>query len=164
MRYAKIVDGKFVYPTAMEFRGVPNWSAHTTLLRSHGYMPVKGDPHPPEGYYYEPVSGHVVPEGDDAPYIWVDSWEYIPIPEPEPEPEPPPAVRYSKYKIQLACQRRGLWEQVKGAIAQAGLQDSWSNIVDIASDNPELVSALPDIRKIFGSTLVDAVLAESVAD
>ena len=76
----------------------------------------------------------------------------------------PPAVRYSKYKIQLATQSRGLWEQVKAAIAAAGLQDSWANIVDIASDNPELQRALPAIRETFGSETVDAVLRESIAD
>ena len=76
----------------------------------------------------------------------------------------PQAVRYSKYKIQLACQKRDLWEQVKGAIAAAHLEDSWANIQDIASDNPELVAALPAIRQAFGSELVDEVLSECVAD
>lgn len=77
---------------------------------------------------------------------------------------PPPVVRYSKYKIQIACQKRNLWEQVKTAITEAGLSDSWSNIQDIASDNPELVAALPAIRQAFGSELVDEVLSECVAD
>ena len=78
------------------------------------------------------------------------------------EPEPmPPVKRYSKYKIQLAAQERSLWEQVKSAIAGAGLQDSWSNIVDIAADNPELQAALPAIREAFGSDTVDAVLEEA---
>lgn len=76
----------------------------------------------------------------------------------------PPVVRYSKYKIQIACQKRNLWEQVKTAITEAGLSDSWSNIQDIASDNPELVAALPAIRQAFGSELVDEVLSECVAD
>lgn len=76
----------------------------------------------------------------------------------------PPVVRYSKYKIQIACQKRNLWEQVKEAIAAAGKADSWSNIQDIASDNEELVAALPQIRNIFGSALVDQVLSESIAD
>ena len=76
----------------------------------------------------------------------------------------PPVVRYSKYKIQIACQKRNLWEQVKEAIAAAGKADSWANIQDIASDNEELVAALPQIRNIFGSALVDQVLSESIAD
>ena len=98
----------------------------------------------------------------DKSAIVVDSWDYVPIP--VPPPEPPPIVRYSKYKIQLATQKLGLWEQVKAAIAQAGLADSWANIVDIASDNPELQGALPEIREAFGSDVVDRVLAESIAD
>lgn len=74
---------------------------------------------------------------------------------------PDPAKRYSKYKLQLATQARGLWEQVKAEIMEAGLQDSWSNIVDIAADNPELQAALPAIRQAFGSDTVDAVLEEA---
>lgn len=77
---------------------------------------------------------------------------------------PPPVVRYSKYKIQISCQKRNLWERVKTAITEAGLSDSWANIQDIASDNPELVAALPAIRQAFGSELVDEVLSECVAD
>jgi hypothetical protein len=119
-------------------------------------------------------------------YTWTDgrSWNYLPnpfnntspvteqwwtahggtiteIPDPTPEPQP---VRYSKYKIQLACQARSLWDDVKAAIAAANLQDSWANIQDISSDNPELQAALPAIREHFGSDLVDEVLAESIAD
>ena len=76
----------------------------------------------------------------------------------------PPIVRYSKYKIQLATEKRNLWQQVKEAIAAAGKTDSWNNIQDIASNNPELVATLPAIRQAFGSDLVDAVLQESIID
>lgn len=76
----------------------------------------------------------------------------------------PPIVRYSKYKIQLATEKRGLWNQVKEAIAAAGKSDSWANIQDIASNNPELVATLPQIRQAFGSELVDTVLSESIAE
>lgn len=76
----------------------------------------------------------------------------------------PTVVRYSKYKIQIACQKRNLWEQVKEAIAAAGLSDSWANIQDIASGNPEFVAALPGIRQSFGTELVDDVLSESIAE
>jgi hypothetical protein len=113
----------------------------------------------------DPVTGEarqvtrIVPVEFDTSYIQVDTWSYVPIPIPEPEP-----VRYSKYKIQLACQKRGLWEQVKAAIEAAGMADSWANIQDIASDNPELIAALPSIRAAFGSDTVDAVLAESIAE
>lgn len=76
-----------------------------------------------------------------------------------------PAIQYySKYKIQLACQKRKLWEKVKQAIAAAGMNDSWANIVNIASNNPELQAALPAIRQTFGSALVDEVLSESIAE
>lgn len=76
----------------------------------------------------------------------------------------PPIVRYSKYKIQLATEKRNLWQQVKEAIAAAGKTDSWNNIQDIASNNLELVATLPAIRQAFGSDLVDAVLQESIID
>jgi len=72
-----------------------------------------------------------------------------------------PVRHYSKYLIQLSCQRRGLWEQVKQAIQEAGLSDSWSNIIDLSSDNTELQFALPIIKGIFGDAVVDAVLMES---
>jgi hypothetical protein len=52
--------------------------------------------------------------------------------------------------------------RIGGAVADKA--DSWSNIQDIASDNEELVAALPQIRNIFGSALVDQVLSESIAD
>lgn len=119
-------------------------------------------------------------------YIWKDgrSYSYLPNPFentspvteawwtasggtveelPDP-PEPEPVVRYSKYKLQLFCQGLGLWDEVKQAISGAGLQDSWLNIQDIASDNPELVAALPAMREAFGTELVDEALAASIAD
>ena len=76
----------------------------------------------------------------------------------------PPVVRYSKYKIQLKAQSLGIWEDLKAAIVSANLLDSWSNIQDIASDNAELISALPGIRHEFPNIDVDAFLAECVAD
>lgn len=76
----------------------------------------------------------------------------------------PRVVEYSKYKIQLACQKRELWEQVKAAIAASGKQDSWDNIIDIASDNPELLAVLPAIKETFGEEVVEAVLQESIME
>ena len=78
----------------------------------------------------------------------------------------PPIIRYSKYKIQLAAQKRGLWDQLKEAIAANGLADSWANVdaKELTSDNPQLVAALPAIRQAFGSDLVDVVLSESIAE
>ena len=77
-----------------------------------------------------------------------------------------PVVRYSKYKIQIAAQKRGLWDQLKEAIAAAGLADSWTNVEskELTSDNEQLVAALPTIREMFGSELVDTVLKESIAE
>ena len=90
--------------------------------------------------------------------------EYIEAFEAPDTEETPTVHRYSKYKIQLKAQALGIWEDVKAAIAAAGLADSWSNIVDIASDNGELVAALPSIRAAFPSIDVDAFLAECIAD
>ncbi|MBQ7649699.1 MAG: hypothetical protein IJS15_02005 [Victivallales bacterium] len=158
MNWAKEENGVLKYPSENEFYGVSNWRSHDKLLRMKGYVPMRGDAPSREGYAAVPKTWHVV-EQDVASYIQVDEWDYVPLPEPEPE-----VVRYSKYKIQLACQSRGLWERVKEKIAAAGLQDSWSNIVDMASDNPELLVALPAIKEFFGADVVDAVLAESIAE
>lgn len=168
MTYARLKeDSTFQYPSPDEFRGIPNWSAHDALLRSRRYLPLKGTPEPPEGCGSTPVRGHVVEPAGSLPYIWVDEWEYTPEPEPDPEPpEPPvkPVVEYSKYKIKLACERLGLWGQVKEAIEAAGKWESFLLIQPLSSDNAELEEALPDIRRAFGDELVDRVLAESVVD
>lgn len=81
------------------------------------------------------------------------------------DPEPVRVVlHYSKYQIQLACQKRNLWNDVKEFIVNSGKQDSWNNILTIASDNEELQSVYPRICSIFGQETVDAVLAESVVE
>lgn len=189
MKYARTADGSLTYPNSSDFPNIPNWMTHDALLRSSGFLPLAGTPDEREGYLALPSRWHVVEQSEerteprqafedivedgdvvgqrmvmrdtavtvDTSYIQVDEWTYEAIPAVEPPPE-----RYSKYRIQLACQARGLWEQVKAAIAAANLQDSWSNIMDIASDNPELVAALPAIREAFGSGTVDAVLEEAV--
>lgn len=184
MIYAKDIKSKLVYPQDAEFIGIVNWRANDTAQRLRGYRPLVGEADEREGYTATPSAWHVV-EGTetrieprqvipggvemvdraivyDTSYLQVDTWEYTPIP--VPPPEPPPIVIYSKYRIQRACQKRGIWEKLKESIASAGLQDSWANIVDIASDNRELKDALPDIRAAFGSDTVDAVLAEAIAD
>ena len=81
----------------------------------------------------------------------------------------PTNVRYSKYYIQLACQKvgqelnRNLWEEVKQVIQAAGYWDSWQNIQDIDANNEELVAALPQIKQLFGEELTERVLREGVA-
>ena len=185
MKYAQDNNGVLKYPTDAEFVGIPNWDQHDQAQRSMGYMPLVGEADDRDGYTASPATWHIVHQSTtrteprqayeedeqgrtqmvmrddnitvDTSYIQVDSWEYAEIP-----PAPAPVVRYSKYKIQLASQKRNLWEQVKSAIATAGLQDSWSNIVDIASDNEELDRALPAIRDMFGTDVVNAVLEESI--
>ena len=115
----------------------------------------------------DPVTGEarqvtrIVPVEFDTSYIQVDTWSYVPIPIPEPEPEP--VYRYSKYLLKNACEKRGLWAQVKDAIEAAGKWESFLLINDIASDNAELLDVLPAIKKNFGAETVDAVLAESIA-
>lgn len=177
--WVKDNGGTLQYAAASEFKGIPNWQTHEYACRQKGYLPLSGEAEPREGYNAVPATWHKVEQsmtrteprqgGDgqmhdteitlDRSYIQIDTWDYEPIPVPQPEP-----VRYSKYKIQLACQKRNLWGDVKEAIANANLADSWANIVDIASDNPELQTALPAIKTAFGAATVEAVLAESIAD
>ena len=73
-------------------------------------------------------------------------------------------VRYSKYKIMLLAKALDLWEDLKAMLQQYNLQDSWANIVDIASDNEELQRALPFLYSTFGQETVDSVLRQAVAD
>lgn len=183
-QYAKDNGQTLSYPTDEEFAGVVNWRANDKVLRLKGYKPLKGTAEPQEGKEAVPKTWHVVsqsmtvteqrqvkengsyvlkpiPVVVDTSYIQIDTWEYTDIPEEETDESP---VHYSKYKIQLACQKRGLWEQLKAAIASAGLSDSWNNIIDLSSDNQELLAALPGIRQAFGQDTVDAVLSESIAD
>ena len=101
------------------------------------------------------------PVAVDTSYWTVTAWHYedLPVPaQPDPGPE---VVRYSKYALKVACEKRGLWEQVKTAIEAAGKWESFLLIQAITSDNAELQEALPGIRQIFGSDVVDAVLEES---
>ena len=156
MTYARDDNGTLTYPSDTEFVGIPNWWLHDYQIRKRGYLPLAGEAEPREGFEAVPSEWHIVAsEGGD--YIQVTAWEYVEIP-----PAPEPVVKYSKYKIQLACQDRNLWERVKEAIASAGLTDSWSNIVELSSDNQELKDALPEIKKMFGADVVDAVLRESI--
>lgn len=204
-----ISETEVSYPNPADFRGVPNWQTHDSLLRSRGFLPRVGEPEEREGYTAEPSRYELVSqtktvtrsrqvvvadyeidpehpdvfrldekgekiktgehieyqpfteEADDS-FVRVVGWDYEPIP--EPEPEPAPVVRYSKYRIQLACQKRGIWEQVKAAISEAGMSDSWANIMDIASDNPELIATLPAIKEAFGADVVEEVLSEGIAE
>ena len=98
----------------------------------------------------------------DKSFINVDSWEYVPIP--VPPPEPPPVVRYSKYALKNACLKRNLWDEVKGMIEAAGKWESFLLIQDLSSDNAELAEVMPSIVEHFGADIVEAVLAESIAD
>lgn len=101
------------------------------------------------------------PVSIDTSYWIVTAWHYVDLPVPvQPTPAPEP-VKYSKYALKLACEKRGLWEQVKSAIEAAGKWESFLLIQAISSDNAELQEALPGIRQIFGSDVVDAVLEES---
>ena len=182
-QYAKDNGQSLSYPTDEEFAGIVNWRSNDKVLRLKGYKPLEGTAQHQEGKEAQPKTWHVVSQSTtvteqrqvkengsyvmkpvpvtvDTSYIQIDTWKYIDIPE-EHEDEQP--VHYSKYRIQLACQKRGLWDQVKAAIDTAGLSDSWNNIIDLSSDNPELLAALPAIRQAFGADTVDAVLAESVA-
>ena len=161
MRWAKDNNNKIVYPSASEFVGIPNWEYHDYQLRKRGYKPLVGEAEPREGYTAEPSTWHTVGDGATA-YIQIDSWRYIPIPEPEPVPEP--VVRYSKYLLKNACEKRGLWERVKAAIEAADKWESFLLINDIASDNPELLGVMPAIKERFGAETVKAVLDESIAN
>ena len=81
-----------------------------------------------------------------------------------PEPEEVTPIIYSKYKLKLACEKRNLWAEVKSYIEQNGKWESFLLITDVSSDNAEFLAILPTIKEAFGAELVEAVLAESIAE
>ena len=97
----------------------------------------------------------------DTSYWQVTSSHYVDLPSKQVIDPGPSVVHYSKYALKQACVKRGLWEDVKAAIEAAGKWESFLLIQAITSDNAELQEALPGIRQIFGSDVVDAVLEES---
>lgn len=101
------------------------------------------------------------PVSVDTSYWSITAWHYVDLPIPVQPTPGPEVVHYSKYALKQACEKRGLWEQVKSAIEAAGKWESFLLIQAISSDNSELQEALPGIRQIFGSDVVDAVLEES---
>lgn len=86
-----------------------------------------------------------------------------------PKPNASVVKVYSKYKIQLACEKlkvegvENVYLAVEQAIKNAGKWSSWSNIIDIRSDNPELLAVLPLIKQAFPTVDVEAVLADCLA-
>ena len=58
--YAKIIDNVLIYPSADEFRGVPNYMLNDNALRRKSYLPLVGTPEPREGYSATPSAWHVV--------------------------------------------------------------------------------------------------------
>ena len=58
--YAKIIDNALIYPSADEFRGVPNYMLNDQALRRKSYLPLVGTPEEREGYSATPSSWHVV--------------------------------------------------------------------------------------------------------
>ena len=80
-QYAKEVENKLQYPEQSEFPGVPNWQTHEPLLRSHGYLPLVGEPEPPEGYSATPATWHIEHKTgrrtEPRPYT-VEDWETDP--------------------------------------------------------------------------------------
>ena len=83
-----------------------------------------------------------------------------------PKPNSEVVRKYSKYKIQRACEEihiegiENTWLAVEQAIKDSGKWSSWQNIKDIRSDNSELVAVLPLIKQAFPTVDVDAVLAK----
>ena len=97
----------------------------------------------------------------DTSYWQITASHYVDLPSKQVVDPGPAVVHYSKYALKQACEKRGLWEDVKAAIENAGKWESFLLIQAISSDNSELQEALPGIRQIFGSDVVDAVLEES---
>lgn len=58
--WAKDNEGTLEYPTAGEFRGIPNYETNEPACRKRGYMPLVGEAEPREGYEAIPAEWHKV--------------------------------------------------------------------------------------------------------
>lgn len=58
--WAKDIGGTLQYPTAEEFRGIPNWDTNEPACRKRGYLPLVGEAEPREGYDAVPSAWHKV--------------------------------------------------------------------------------------------------------
>lgn len=78
MQYARFIDKHTVQPPdPKEFKGVPNYLMHDSLLRQHNYLPLIGEPEPRLGVTAEPAEYAL--QGD---HIQITAWKWVPIPEP----------------------------------------------------------------------------------
>lgn len=86
-----------------------------------------------------------------------------------PKPNADVVKVYSKYKIQQACEKLhvdgidNVYLAVEQAIKDAGKWSSWQNIINIRSDNPELLAVLPMIKAAFPTVDVDELLSDCLA-
>ena len=85
-----------------------------------------------------------------------------------PKPNGVVVKKYSKYKIQRACEaleipdHENIWAELEEAIKAAGKWSSWQNIQDIRSDNAELLEILPVIKQMFPMVDVDKLLDDCI--
>lgn len=141
-RYAKYID-KFTVqpPDPKEFKGVPNYLMHDSLLRKHNYLPLVGEPEPRLGVTAEPAE--YVPHED---YIQVTAWTYTPITSPEPSPLP---TQFSKGTLLEALMACDLYAQAKEIYASdMDLQIAWAGFQDIDMEYPacqRIMQQYPDL-------------------
>ncbi|MBQ7179115.1 MAG: hypothetical protein IJS08_16995 [Victivallales bacterium] len=127
-RYARYIDKHTVQPPdPKEFKGVPNYLMHDSLLRRHNYLPLVGEPEPRLGVTAEPAEYAL--QGD---HIQITAWTYVPIEPPEPAPLP---TQFSKGTLLEALQACNLYEQAKAIYANdMDLQIAWAGFADIDMD------------------------------
>lgn len=79
--WAKDNGGTLQYPTAEEFRGIPNYETNEPACRKRGYMPLGGDAEPREGYEAVPSAWHAVAQSItriEPRQTIVEDWETDP--------------------------------------------------------------------------------------
>ena len=135
------VDGK-VYPHSF-------WTSHgtTNQYAALGWLPIDSTPPVRPGYTAEAFGAWAVTNG-----VIVPKWTWRPI---------PPKVRtFSKLKVVLALQERGLWTDARAWIDEQGLTDLYLAAQVFTDDNPffaQGVAALKD-RFQIGDAEVEAIL------
>lgn len=80
-KWVKEYGDTLVYATQADFPGVVNWSAHDALCRSRGWLPLRGEPEPREGFSASPKAWHVHTVGSvrvEPRQVRVDDWEEDP--------------------------------------------------------------------------------------
>lgn len=73
-------------------------------------------------------------------------------------------VLYSKLKLMRACRERGIWDEVKQGITDAGYMDEFMLAQDLSPEDEGFMRLVDGLRLEYGDETVDAILAGSLLE